>query len=131
MRIFLEEGVAPREGQIAHTGDTDDLDHIEELLALGAFIGMDRYGTEISCPTTGACRPSSSLSSAATPPHPARVRRSGEPGLVPSRARTQMLPKWTSVHLFDNILPAAREQGVTDEQIAVMLDENPKAWLTA
>jgi len=35
------------------------------------------------------------------------------------------------VHLFDDILPAAREQGVSDEQIAVMLDENPKAWLTA
>jgi phosphotriesterase-related protein len=49
----------------------------------------------------------------------------------PPELVTQMLPKWTSVHLFDDILPAAREQGVTDEQIAVMLDENPKAWLTA
>ena len=35
---------------IAHTGDTDDLDHIEELLALGPYIGMDRYGTAIFLP---------------------------------------------------------------------------------
>ena len=35
MRIFLEEGVPAERVMIAHTGDTDDLDHIEELLALG------------------------------------------------------------------------------------------------
>ena len=50
VRIFLEEGVAPDRIMIAHTGDTDDLDHIEELLALGVFIGMDRYGTAIFLP---------------------------------------------------------------------------------
>ena len=27
MRILLEEGVAPEKIMIAHTGDTDDLDH--------------------------------------------------------------------------------------------------------
>jgi phosphotriesterase-related protein len=49
----------------------------------------------------------------------------------PPELLAQLLPKWTHTHLFDEILPAAREQGVSDEQIAVMLDENPKAWLTA
>src|SRR3954469_22777006 len=33
MRIFTEEGVDPALVQIAHTGDTDDLDYIERLLA--------------------------------------------------------------------------------------------------
>ena len=32
MKIFEEEGVDPAKVQIAHTGDTDDLDYIEELL---------------------------------------------------------------------------------------------------
>ena len=47
MAIFEDEGVDPARIQIAHTGDTDDLDYIEELLARGPFIGMDRFGFDI------------------------------------------------------------------------------------
>ena len=39
-----------RRVQIAHTGDTDDLDYIERLLDKGVYIGMDRYGLEIFLP---------------------------------------------------------------------------------
>jgi predicted metal-dependent phosphotriesterase family hydrolase len=31
MRLFVAERVDPGKVQIAHTGDTDELDHIEEL----------------------------------------------------------------------------------------------------
>jgi phosphotriesterase-related protein len=51
MDVFDDEGVDPRKVQIAHTGDTDDLDYIEELLARGPWIGMDRYGLDIILPT--------------------------------------------------------------------------------
>lgn len=51
MRIFEEEGVDPAKVQIAHTGDTDDLDYIEELLGRGPYIGMDRYGLPMFLPT--------------------------------------------------------------------------------
>jgi phosphotriesterase-related protein len=51
MRIFEEEGVDPAKVQIAHTGDTDDLDYIERLLDTGCWIGMDRYGLDIFLPT--------------------------------------------------------------------------------
>ena len=44
VEIFLEEGVDPKKIQIAHTGDTDDLDYIEGLLEKGVWIGLDRYG---------------------------------------------------------------------------------------
>src|SRR5213076_1983865 len=50
VEIFLEEGVAPEKIQIAHTGDTDDLDYIQGLLESGVYIGMDRYGLEIFLP---------------------------------------------------------------------------------
>ena len=48
--IFVEEGVDPARVQIAHTGDTDDLDYIERVLETGVFIGMDRYGLELFLP---------------------------------------------------------------------------------
>ena len=51
MRIFTEEGVDPAKVQVAHTGDTDDLDYIERLLETGCWIGMDRYGIDIYLPT--------------------------------------------------------------------------------
>ena len=51
MRIFEEEGVDPAKVQVAHTGDTDDLDYIERLLDTGCWIGMDRYGLDIYLPT--------------------------------------------------------------------------------
>ena len=50
IEIFEEEGVDLSKVQIAHTGDTDDLDYIERLLEKGVYIGMDRYGLEIFLP---------------------------------------------------------------------------------
>ena len=50
VEIFLEEGVDPAKVQIAHTGDTDDLDYIERLLETGVWIGLDRYGLEMYLP---------------------------------------------------------------------------------
>src|SRR3954468_12168657 len=44
VETFLEEGVAPEKIQIAHTGDSDDLDYIRGLLDKGVYIGLDRYG---------------------------------------------------------------------------------------
>src|ERR687891_292927 len=51
MRLFAEEGVDPSKVQVAHTGDSDDLDYIERLLDSGCWIGMDRYGLDIFLPT--------------------------------------------------------------------------------
>src|SRR2546421_384888 len=51
VEIFLEEGVAPEKIQIAHTGDTDDLDYIQQLLDKGVYIGLDRYGIDLFLPT--------------------------------------------------------------------------------
>ena len=51
MEVFAEEGVDPAKVQVAHTGDTDDLDYIERLLDTGCWIGMDRYGLDVFLPT--------------------------------------------------------------------------------
>src|SRR5947209_18934275 len=51
VEIFLEEGVAPEKIQIAHTGDTDDLDSIAQYLDRGVYIGLDRYGIDLFLPT--------------------------------------------------------------------------------
>jgi phosphotriesterase-related protein len=42
-----------------------------------------------------------------------------------------MVPNWHFGYIFEEILPALREGGVTDEQITTMMEENPSRWLAA
>src|ERR1700692_2682531 len=50
VEIFQEEGVDLARVQIAHCGDTDDLDYIENLIERGVYAGLDRYGLEMYLP---------------------------------------------------------------------------------
>ena len=50
MDVFDDEGIDPSKVVIAHTGDTDNLEYIEELLSRGCYIGMDRYGIDLFLP---------------------------------------------------------------------------------
>ena len=45
-RVFAEEGVDLGRVIIGHSGDTTDLDYLEELIAAGSYIGMDRFGLD-------------------------------------------------------------------------------------
>ena len=50
VEIFEEEGVDLSKVQIAHSGDTDDLDYIEGLIEKGVWVGLDRYGLDLFLP---------------------------------------------------------------------------------
>ena len=67
VEIFLEEGVEPAKIQIAHTGDSDDLDYIEGILETGVWIGLDRYGLDIFLPYDSVRPPRRPCSNGATP----------------------------------------------------------------
>ena len=49
-RIFREEGVDLSRVVIGHSGDTTDLGYLEELIANGSYIGMDRFGIDTILP---------------------------------------------------------------------------------
>ena len=36
------------------------------------------------------------------------------------------LPNWHFLHIHNDVLPALRERGVTDDQIRAMLVDNPR-----
>ncbi len=132
MRIFLEEGVPAHRVMIAHTGDTDDLDHIEELLALGPFIGMDRYGTEIFLPDAAR---NTTVAALCERGYAGRMVLSQDACATidwfPEEMIAQLAPKWHFTHIFEEILPALAELGVSDADVATMLDETPRSWLSA
>jgi phosphotriesterase-related protein len=135
MKIFEEEGVDPAKVQIAHTGDTDDLDYIEELLGHGCFVGMDRYGLDLFLPIQPR---NATVIALLERGYADRMFLSQDycstldwfPQEVQDALRATEVPKWSMTLLFEEIIPALKEAGMTDEQLETMMVENPRRWLT-
>jgi phosphotriesterase-related protein len=132
MDVLDDEGVDPRKVQIAHTGDTDDLDYIEELLGRGCWIGMDRYGLDIILPTD---KRNATVAELAKRGYADRMMLSQDACATidwfPEELVKQMAPEWDFTFLWRGVLPELSDAGVTDDQIDTMMRENPRGWLTA
>lgn len=132
MKIFEDEGVDPSRILIGHTGDTDSLDYIEELLSHGPYIGMDRYGLDIILP---ADRRNSTVVELVRRGYAERMMLSQDSCCTidwfPEELVTQMAPNWHMTYLLDEIVPALREAGVTGEQMNLMMVDAPRRWLLA
>ena len=134
MRIFAEEGVDPSKVQIAHTGDSDDLDYIERLLETGCWIGMDRYGLDIFLPTDNRNR---TLLALLERGYADRMFISQDycstidwfPLEVQDYLKANEVPDWSMTFLFESVIPTLKERGMTDDQLDQMMVENPKRWL--
>ena len=134
MKIFAEEGVDPSKVQVAHTGDTDDLDYIERLLETGCWIGLDRYGIDIYLPTENRNATTLALLERG---YAGRMFISQDycstidwfPREVQEYLKANEVPDWSMTFLFETVIPELRERGMTDEQLDQMMVENPKRWL--
>ncbi len=129
MAIFTEEGVDPKLVIVAHTGDTDDLDYIEELLATGCFIGMDRYGLDIILPTE---QRNATVIELCKRGYTERMMLSHDACATidwfPEEMRA-MVPNWHFGYLFEEVLDLLREGGVSDDELKTMMEDNPARWL--
>jgi phosphotriesterase-related protein len=135
VEIFLEEGVDPAKIQIAHCGDTDDVDYITGLLDQGVYVGLDRYGIEMYLP---ADRRNATVLALLERGHVERMFLSQDYVVAldwfPEEQVQQLMEAgavkdWSMTLLFDTIIPQLREGGMTDEQLDTMLVDNPRRWL--
>jgi phosphotriesterase-related protein len=134
MRIFEEEGVDPAKVQVAHTGDTDDLDYIERLLDTGCWIGMDRYGLDVFLPTEPR---NATVLALLEKGHADRMFLSQDycstidwfPREVQDYLKANEVPDWSMTFLFEKVIPELKQRGMTDQQLEQMMIENPKRWL--
>jgi phosphotriesterase-related protein len=134
MRIFREEGVDPAKVQVAHTGDTDDLDYIERLLDTGCWIGLDRYGLDLFLPTD---QRNATVLALLERGHADRMFLSQDwcstldwfPPEALEGLHEAMTPNWSMTFLFEQVIPELTERGMTQEQLDQMMVENPKRWL--
>jgi phosphotriesterase-related protein len=134
VEIFLEEGVAPEKIQIAHTGDTDDLGYINGLLDAGVWIGLDRFGIEMYLPMEQRKK---TLMALLEQGHVDRIHLSQDyvvaldwfpPETVEQLIAAGAVKDWSMTLLFEQVFPALKEEGLTDEQIDRMLVDNPRRW---
>ena len=137
VEIFLEEGVDPAKIQVAHTGDTDDLDYIEGLLDSGVWIGLDRYGLDLFLPLE---RRNATTAELLRRGHADRIFISQDycatidwfpPEAVGGLVAAGLVRDWSMTLVFEQVLPWLREQGVWDDAaFATVFEDNPRRWLT-
>ena len=136
IEIFEQEGVDLSRVQLAHTGDTDDLDYIERVLDKGVFIGMDRYGLEIFLPFEKRQQTVLALLERG---HEERMFLSADACATIDYYPVEMIDQlvsaglardWNSNIVSDKVLPGLREAGMSAEQERTMMVDNPVAWLT-
>lgn len=134
--ILLAAGVSPEKICISHIDVENREEYIYALLKKGVFVEFDNFGKEYYIRR--------------------EVRNSGYGLFVHDIDRVRLLKKmiddgylrqvllscdlclknlmhcyggWGYDHVLSNIVPMMEDEGITDEQIATMLKENPADWL--
>jgi phosphotriesterase-related protein len=121
-------GVDPGRVVLGHSGDTTDCDHLADLADAGFMLGMDRFGVNLE--VTFEARADTLVE---------MCRRGYAERMVLSQDAAcyidwidpnvlSFLPQWHYLHIHDEVLPYAREHGVTEKQIAAMLTANPRRF---
>jgi phosphotriesterase-related protein len=127
-RIFAEEGVDPSRVVIGHSGDTTDIAYLEELIAEGSYLGMDRFGVDAFL---GFEDRVNTVATMCERGHADRMVLSHDASCyfdaLPEATLPVALPNWHYLHIHDDVIPELKRRGVTDEQLTTMLVDNPRA----
>jgi phosphotriesterase-related protein len=132
LEIFRETSVDLSRVVLGHSGDTADLEYLSVLLASGSYLGLDRFGLDALLPFEQRVETVVELCRRG---HAEQLLLSHDASCYidwfPAPARQAALPNWHYTHIHDDVLPALRERGVSDDQITTMLVENPRRYFAA
>jgi phosphotriesterase-related protein len=129
-KVFADEGVDLAKVIIGHSGDTSYLTYLTALADAGSYLGMDRFGLDPFLPFAERVNTVVEL-----------VRRGYADRVVISQdascfidffdpaAKRALVPNWNYHHISDDVLPALRAAGVTDDEIDTILVKNPRRYL--
>jgi phosphotriesterase-related protein len=130
--IFAQEGVDLHRVIIGHSGDSEDLGYLRGLMERGSTIGMDRFGLEQFLSTA---RRVDVLARLCAEGYAGRMVLSHDANcwtdMISEDDKRRTRPLWHYNHIPDDILPALRKAGVSEDQIEQMLVRNPRAIFEA
>jgi len=126
-RIFAEEGIDLSRVVIGHSGDTTDVDYLEELIGNGSYIGMDRFGIDVYLPFEDRV---DTVARMCERGHAEKMVLSHDANCywdaLPEETLPVVMPNWHYLHIHNDVIPALKDRGVTDEQLTTMLVDNPR-----
>ncbi|MGK2869278.1 MAG: phosphotriesterase family protein [Mycobacterium sp.] len=126
-QIFAQEGVDLSRVVIGHSGDSTDLDYLEELIARGSYLGMDRFGIDSILPFEQRV---DTVARMCERGHAEKMVLSHDASCyfdaLPEEVVAVAMPNWHYLHIHNDVIPALKERGVTDEQLTTMLVDNPR-----
>jgi phosphotriesterase-related protein len=128
LEALTKAGVDPTSIVIAHAGDSNDLDYLRAIADTGAVLGFDRFNIPHFNPDADRIR---TLVALLAEGYGDRVHLShdaacfydfmvGDPNFADER------PDY--LHIWNTILPALREAGVTEDRIEEMTVANPRRF---
>ncbi|MCR3719970.1 MULTISPECIES: phosphotriesterase family protein [Prauserella salsuginis group] len=128
-KVLAEEGVDLSKVVIGHSGDSTDLDYLCALADAGSYLGMDRFGLDVLLPFEQRV---DTVAELAKRGYTEKMVLSHDASCFidwfSEEAKAETVPNWIYTHISDDVLPALRERGVTDEQIDTMLVRNPRRY---
>ena len=130
LKFLVARGVAPERVVIGHSGDSEDLGYLRELLDAGATIGMDRFGMEHVLADERRVRTVLELLPLG---YADRMVLSHDAAffsrVTPPSWRAAHTPYWRMDTLPRRIVPQLLAGGATEEDIGQMMVRNPARLL--
>jgi len=131
--LLIEAGADPKRVQIGHMSDNTDLAYQEATFQQGAYVSWDRMGLQglVGCPMDEQRYPvmieliKKGYANQLMISHDFIITWLGRPLNIPEEAMP-LIANWHPTHLFQNIIPALKAGGVTDEQIDTIVRDNPR-----
>jgi phosphotriesterase-related protein len=128
-RILAEEGVDLTRVLIGHSNETSDLEYLTAMMDAGSYLGFDRCGLKVDHPLEDQQETLVEL---------CRLGYAGQIVLSQDRHCTSdwfpeegvlaILPEWHYGFVQQSLIPGLLENGVTQEQIELMMNENPRRF---
>jgi phosphotriesterase-related protein len=130
-QAFLKErGVAPERIIIGHSGDSEDLDYLSQLMDNGSTIGLDRFGMEHVLSDERRVR---TLTSLLDRGYVGQMVLSHDAAIyshvTPPAWRAATAPRWRMDNLSRTVIPMLQAAGVSSGDIDQMMIGNPRRLL--
>lgn len=132
--VFASEGVDLERVLIGHCGDTDDMDYLHQLLEAGSYLGMDRFGIDGYISHE---RRIATIVRLCQEGYANRLMLSHDAGcymdVVDGEDAGNELgdvSNWHYEFISRTVLPDLLTAGVTQQQVDLMMIENPRAYLS-
>ncbi|MGW0201985.1 phosphotriesterase family protein [Nonomuraea sp. NPDC003201] len=126
-RLLGELGVDLGKVVIGHAGDSTDVAYLEELIANGSYLGMDRFGIETISPFEDRVEIVAKLCERG---HAGKMVLSHDSYCFNDRFDADVVrrrhPNYHLLHVPRDVVPELRKRGVTDDQVHQMLVDNPR-----